>query len=343
MFKKDYTPRSALLELTLRCNMNCSHCGSTAGCRRENELSTEQWLDICDQLSNMGCKLVTLLGGEPLLRKDWYIIAQRIKMLGMRLTIISNGYLINNEIIEQFKILSPYTVGISLDGASADTHDKIRRKNGSFTRAVEVLQKLKEADVLTTVITTVSKTNIKDLPTIREMLVNKGIAWQIQIAVPIGRFTKEQLLSEEEFYAVALFISTSRIKYNFKELPIVGAHSMGYFSKKLPNIILGKWEGCPAGKTVLSVRSDGGVVGCLSLPDEFIEGNVKENKLNDIWNNDRKFRYNRDFQKENLKDNCKTCNKGRICKGGCLSVSTSITGKTNAGPLCLRKIENFIK
>ena len=343
MLKRNYTPRSTLLELTLRCNMNCSHCGSIAGGKRKNELSTEQWLDVCDQLSNMGCKLVTLLGGEPLLRKDWYIIAERVKLLDMKLTIISNGYLINDDIINQFKKLNPYTIGISLDGASAETHDCIRRKKGSFSKSVEVLQKLKEAGIATTVITTVSKTNIRDLPSIKNMLVNRGIAWQIQVAVPIGRFPKEQFLSNEEFYAVALFISTCREKYSFKELPIMGAHSMGYFSKNLPNLMLCKWDGCPAGKTVISIRSDGGAIGCLSLPDEFLEGNVKDGGLNDIWNNNKGFGYNRNFKKEDLKGNCRKCSKGSVCKGGCLSVSTAVTGDANAGPLCLRNIERFIK
>lgn len=339
---KKYIPKSALLELTLKCNMKCSHCGSSAGIKRNSELTTEQWYEVCQQLSELGCKLVTILGGEPLLRKDWYKIAKKSKDLGMNVTIITNGYLVNDKVIEQFKKLDPYTVGISIDGATPAVHDKIRGIPGAYDRAVDALGKLKKSNIRSTVITTVSKTNIKDLPKLKEFLLNKQTAWQIQLAIPIGRFQKEEMISKEEFYATALFIASNQKKYKIKELPIVGAHSMGYYSKKLPNIMMANWSGCNAGKTLCSIQSDGGVLGCLSLSDKYIEGNVLNRSLKDIWNDADSFTYNRKFNKNQLKNDCRNCSKGSICKGGCLSASESITGMANAGPYCLREIEKSI-
>jgi hypothetical protein len=62
--------------------------------------------------------------------------------------------------------------------------------------------------------------------------------------------------------------------YTFKELPITGAHCFGYHSKKLPNILLSTWTGCQAGISGIGIQSDGGIKGCLSLPDGYIEGYI---------------------------------------------------------------------
>ena len=70
MFKKKYFPYAALFELTLKCNMRCIHCGSEAGTQRIEELSTNEWKTVIEYLSKMGCKSITLLGGEPFIRRD---------------------------------------------------------------------------------------------------------------------------------------------------------------------------------------------------------------------------------------------------------------------------------
>ncbi len=343
MFNRKYVPYSTLIELTLKCNMRCVHCGSSAGYTRKDELSTNEWMNVIRQLSNLKCKLVTLLGGEPFMRKDWDIISREIRDQGMDLTIISNGLCIDDSIIKKLRYLGLYTIAISLDGASPATHDYIRQVKGSFVKCKGVLKSLKEADIPTSVVTTLNKTNLKDLPSLRELLLNKGIAWQIQIGVPIGRFTKDQMLSEEEFYAAALFISSTRKQYTFKELPITGAHCFGYNSSLLPNIMLSPWRGCQAGISGLGIQSDGMIKGCLSLTDEFIEGNIKKDKIEEIWNNANAFSYNRKFTTKNLKNGCKDCKYGKNCKGGCLSVSTSLTNQANSDPYCLYLIEKDMK
>ena len=130
MFKKHYIPYAAVVELTLHCNMNCIHCGSSAGKTRKNELTFQEWTTVFTQLSDLGCQQITLMGGEPFLRKEWYEIAQHIKNLGMQIIFMSNGYGIDNEIISKIKKLDPYAVAISLDGGSSEIHDSIRGTPG---------------------------------------------------------------------------------------------------------------------------------------------------------------------------------------------------------------------
>ena len=71
--------RYCVWEITLACDLGCKHCGSRAGKAREDELSTEECLDVVRQLAEMGMLEVTLIGGEAYLREDWDIIAGSTK------------------------------------------------------------------------------------------------------------------------------------------------------------------------------------------------------------------------------------------------------------------------
>jgi radical SAM protein with 4Fe4S-binding SPASM domain len=319
--------------------MRCIHCGSSAGYKREHELSTNEWIHVCNQLADLDCKQITLMGGEPLVRNDWYTIAHHVRNRGMNLTIMSNGFLVNKGVINQLRTLEPYAVAISIDGAKAETHDSIRRIPGSFKRCIEALDLLINANLPTTVVTTVHKMNLNDLRLMRDFLLNKGIAWQIQMANPFGRFPNNLTLSLEEFYAVAMFIAATRKQYSIKKMPITGAHCIGYHSSVLPNLMIGPWKGCYAGMNVLGIQSNGGIKGCLSLPDNFIEGNIKETNISEIWNRQDTFDYNRNFREVDLKDYCRICKYGSRCRGGCISASTSLVGKIHGDPYCLYRIE----
>lgn len=339
MFKKRYAPLSVVWETTLACNMKCLHCGSSAGQSRKNELTTQEGLGLCEDLKKLGTRLITLMGGEPFLRKDWHVLAQHIRGLGMNLTIMSNGLLIDEKIVSQLKELDPYAISISLDGGIAETHNSVRKVGNSFERCIRSLGLLRRENLPATVVTTVHKQNFKELPIIRDFILNKGIAWQIQMANPVGRFPESLMLSKDEFYSVALFIASMRKKYSTKELPIMGAHNFGYHSKILPNITILPWIGCQAGLTGIGIQSDGGVKGCMSLPDSFVEGNIREKNIAEIWNDEKLFSYNRNFKKEYLNGECKDCKHGKRCRGGCLTVSSSLTGKNHCNPYCLSLIE----
>jgi len=343
MIRKKYIPISATWEITLACNMSCMHCGSSAGKVRSDELTTQEALDLCEELKELGTGLITLMGGEPFLRKDWYTIAKKVRDLGMDLTFISNGQLIDKKIINQLKKLDPYAVAISLDGALPETHDSIRGVKGAYKKCLKSLELLKEADIPTSIITTLHKKNVKELPKIRELILNKGIAWQIQMAGPTGRFPKNLVLSKEEFYSVAMFISSSRNQYSIKELPIMGAHNFGYHSHILGRIMISPiWKGCSAGITTIGIQSNGGIKACLSMPDDFIENNIRIKSLKDIWNDPDFAAFNRKFKKEDLKGNCKNCKYGKSCKGGCETMSTSLTGTLHGDPYCLYLIEKEV-
>jgi len=338
--EQKYNPKQVVWELTLKCNLRCIHCGSSAGKSRPDELSTKESLKLCKDLAEINTDEVCLMGGEPFLRKEWYRLGREVKDLGMKLLIISNGYIVNDDIISKLVNLEPYAVSTSLDGATAKTHDHIRGVDGSFKKVMEFISSSKKSDLPVTVITTVNKLNFKELPMIKDFLLKENIAWQIQTATPEGRFSKKLALSKEEFYSVGLFIASLQKQYKRKELPVIGAHCFGYNSNHLPCLgLYPQWMGCQAGISILSIKSNGDVIGCLSTPDKYIEGNIRKRSIIDIWNDPNAFAYNRKFKLEDLGENCRECKYGETCKGGCMGVSTAFTNKPHNDSYCFYKIE----
>ncbi|UCD13833.1 MAG: SPASM domain-containing protein, partial [Thermoplasmatales archaeon] len=102
------------------------------------------------------------------------------------------------------------------------------------------------------------------------------------------------------------------------------------------------WKGCWAGKRVLGIQSDGGVKGCLALSDGFIEGNIRDRNIVEIWRDPKAFSYNREFKINDLGENCRSCKYGEVCKGGCSTRSDLLTGSLHNDRYCFCRIEQTL-
>ena len=322
-------PVCAVWEITLRCNSKCIHCGSDAGKSRLDELNTNEALKLVKELCDCGYKGVALMGGEPLIREDWYEIAKEIKKYKMDLSIVTNGLTLIQH-IQNLKKLNVDCVSLSLDGGSPKTHDYLRGFQGSFKKTLNAIDKLQEEKIPVSVITSVNKINFKELNQIKKLLLDRDIAWQIQICVPIGRFPKDLVITREQFYTLALFITINRKKYSYRRLPLIGAHCFGYFSRVIPNLGLNPRVGCQAGLAVLGIQSNGNIQGCLTLPEKLIGGNIRNQKLKDILVNIRS-------KKKIPHHLCVNCDLVKSCKGGCLGTAYALSCFDQL--YCLREIE----
>ena len=123
-------------------------------------------------------------------------------------------------------------------------------------------------------------------------------------------------------------------------MPVIGAHGVGYYSDHIPCLgLYPEFKGCQGGLTILSIRANGDVTGCLATQDEFIEGNIRERNITDIWNDPNAFSYNRKWKKEYLGENCKDCIHGNDCRGGCPGMSIGLDGKPFNNSYCFHMIE----
>ena len=194
-------PYRALWEITWKCDLRCEHCLVEGGEAKNVELDTQEALDLADQIADLGVSVVSLTGGEPLLRKDWHEIAERVREKGMGLRFSSNGHLLDEDAVKELVKLGVESFCVSIDGAK-ETHDRLRHgpRNGnglsSFDRVIAALERLRSTPILAAARTTVSKQNIDELPAIHAILKKHGVKrWVVQLAHHTGRLSKERAKS----------------------------------------------------------------------------------------------------------------------------------------------------
>ena len=333
----EYIPLNCVWEMTLQCNMHCLHCGSKAGRRRDVELTLDECLKTADELAELGCKRISLIGGEVFFYRGWETVGRRLSGNGLLANIVTNGYRFGDREIEQIQYANLTNVCFSLDGMEAN-HDRIRGRAGSFHRVLDGFTKLKNANIPYAAVTTLLDFNFGDLEDLYDLLVRYEVdAWQIQLANPMGNMKKSLAIKKDKVSHVISFI---KAKKDEGRMNIYAADDIGYYHKD-EKYIRGKcgeisfWPGCQAGLTVIGIDSIGNVKGCESLyADEFIEGNVRESSLRDIWFDESHFLYNRKFKKEYLTGACAQCDMGEFCRGGCKGNSFFNQGSLFDNPYC---------
>lgn len=321
-------------ELTLACNLRCRHCGSSAELPRANELTLEECLRICDQLPALLVREVDFTGGEPLVRRDWPTVAARLAERGIKTQILTNGLALDLDIIAQMKDVGIVAVGFSMDGLEA-THDYIRGREGLFHRVLAGIDHVLSAGLVVTVITTVNALNIRELPSLLSVLQSSGVSrWQVQPIFPLGRGrgAAELRLTDQMYLQLGEFVRGYACEAKESGLSVQEADSCGYFTeldtRETP------FRGCPAGLAACGITSDGRVKGCLSLPDQVVEGDLRESDLWDIWFHPNSFAYSRQFSPEKLGPHCMSCDKEDQCRGGCSAMSYGSTGRFHNDPYC---------
>ena len=332
-----YQLYSCVWELTLACCFSCAHCGSKAGQPRENELTLQECLDVIDQLAELGCERVSLIGGEVFLYPGWNIVVDFLARRGMRLCIITNGYMIDQKIIRQLKDSAIRYIVVSVDGAQAN-HDKMRVA-GSYQKAIEAIKMLKQEGFYVSVITTMNQDNAEDLEALYEVFSELKIdAWQLQNCSPMGNAVSLKAPDLATQRRIQQFVAE---KMQTGSLLIGFAHNVGYFSAE-ERCIRGNpdedvcFSGCNAGLSNIGIDSVGNVRGCESLYDErFIEGNIRERSLVDIWNDENNFSYNRRFQTDMLTGACSRCKWNERCAGGCRSFNYFSSGNLYESANCV--------
>jgi radical SAM protein with 4Fe4S-binding SPASM domain len=311
---------------------------------RSDELDTQEALDLCEQLLDMGSKLVILSGGETFLRQDWPQLARCLLQGGARVGIISNGLTIEqdptiiptlNDIRRKYGSI---TIGLSLDGGK-DAHELIRGITGCYEMVLGCIDKLQAEGFAVIVLTTVNKINLADIRALRdEIIFPKQIyAWQVQTCNNYGRMKGHQnwLLSKEEYIELVEILAESR-RMRSENPRTDPADCIGYFTDIERDLRPSPWPGCQAGLRTIGIQSNGNIKGCLSLLDDiFIEGNIRDQSLSEIWDRPGAFAYNREFTADMLEGMCAGCEHGERCAAGCTGVSHSISGSFYNAPYCI--------
>lgn len=341
-------PKHCVWELTPRCNLRCLHCASDLGegRTRGERLSLAEALGLCHDLKELACENVVLSGGEALLHEDWETIARELVSLGIHVSLISNGLLIDVPMARRIRQAGLCRVALSLDGLEA-THNFVRRHPQSFARVWRAFDALKAEGLQVNVVTHVNRLNFPELEAMEELLAKKRVdVWRLQLGSPVGRMAghRELLIAPDELPAVADFIVAAKQR---RKVYISVGDNVGYFSEHETELRRSAepspfpfWCGCSAGCLTIGIESNGNVRGCLSLQsDRFIEGNVRQEPLAAIWCKPGNFAYTRGFRVEDLHGACADCELGEICRGGCTFMAFGATGSPHDNPYCLHGLE----
>jgi len=347
-------PINLLWEITDACNLRCLHCEASAGRRSPDELTHEQALDLAHQIAAMRWRSVNITGGEPLMRRDWDELAAVVAASGAHVTLVTNGLLFDDAVIERARAAGIKSVACSLDGLE-ETHERIRpgprsKPGGSFQAALRTFRVAREAGFGTAAITHFNRWNYPDLPAMHELLTELRVgAWQVQLGVPLGRLREidePYLIEVERLPEVealcARLIEASRADERAPAIKVV--HTIGYYGKHELTLRRGTEDkerffvGCVGGWRVLGVTSDGMVKPCGMLPRNFGVGDLKTERLADVWGDVDRFDYQAHWDEKKLEGYCRICDYRCICRAGCTSMAYGLTGSIYNNPYCVYRL-----
>ncbi len=296
-------PFRYFLELTYRCNLQCPYCyvGSE---RNKQELTTDEWKRVIDQMPFYS--IATLVGGEPLIRKDFIeILAYTSKKLWNKTHVVSNGILITDEIIKAFIKYKLLLLSVSLDGFG-ENHDKNRGKECIFDKIISNLENLKsqKPNQMVDIKTIVLENNLDDLVKLYKLCEKMNFEF-LSISFLRNNNWKQSSLLQESFipefnadFPVKPYFDMEHFKEVYREIESLKGKTKLRFSPKFEysSNSLNKIEeffALPADKPIqeiyepctfpynnMFINPEGYIYPCLSMKI----GNVKEKSLKEIFN-----------------------------------------------------------
>ncbi len=320
--------------ITRRCNLKCIHCYSDSDAREyPGELTWEQCQSVIDDLAGYGIPALLLSGGEPLIHPRFFDIASYARQKGIKLTLSTNGTLIDHATAARLKALQFAYVGISLDGIGA-THDHFRGRQGAFEKAVSAFRNCKAVGQKVGLRLTLSANNIADLDKILDFIEKEDIERVcFYHLVYSGRGSNVVDVSHEQTRVAIDKIIDRTEQWNDAgkprevltvDQPADGAYLYLRMLRENPDraeevLNLLKWNGGgtnSSGRGIGNIDTQGNV-----HPDQFWQsltlGNVKDRPFSEIWRDQSNgtLAALRDRTKK-LEGKCANCRFLNICGGG---------------------------
>ncbi len=342
--KGPHTLRLVAWETTRNCNLSCVHCraAATQG-PYTGELTTGQAFTLLDQIAQVAKPIIILTGGEPLLRNDIFDIAKYGDGLGLRMVMAPNGTLITHAVAQRMAASGIRRISASIDGATKEFHDSFRGVAGAFDAAIQGIEHVKAAGIEFQINTTITKTNLDQIPKILELAETLGaVAHHIFLLVPTGRgkYIVDQAINAEEYEATLNWFYDQRERTPLQLKATCAPHyyrilrqrakaegkTISFQTHGLDAVT----RGCLAG-TGFCFISHTGVVQPCGYTDVKC-GDITKATFGEVWNTSPVFLKLRDFKQ--LEGKCGICEYRMVC-GGCRARAYEATGNYMAEePLC---------
>lgn len=309
-------------EATLDCNLKCRHCGSECQPGRlapAGELSKDEVITAFRTIAedfDPAQITVAITGGEPLLRRDFFEIAAALRDMGFAWGMVTNGTLLTAETVRRCQASGMRTVAVSIDGL-APTHDWLRGQ-GVFAQAVRAVRLLRnEGDFATVQITScITPRALPELEALYQLCIETRVdEWRVLTMAPLGRAAgqPELFVNGEELRALLSFLQQCRrrpgqgLKVFYAEEGFLGVEFEGEVRDFLYR--------CFAGVNIGSILYNGDIAACPNLPRHLAQGNVRQERFRDVWENE--YQIFRDRRWSHC-GKCAQCDWWRLCRGNSL-------------------------
>lgn len=265
-------PLQFVINITNKCNLRCLHCFNNSG--NDDDITEKELYKLIMNISQLKPYNVCFSGGEPLLKKTELINCTRIlKQNNVRVSLASNGMLLNKEVIYELAISGVREISISLDGPNKYVHNYLRGDNFAFTETFKnlmLLNNLKIIDFEPTI--TINKVNIINFEEfVILMIKNNFKKIGIRIILPLGRALNNKdvlMLNYEDIRYISKIVN----KYK-NDIQIIFNDSINhllYYRKGEP------FYG-------MEIKSNGDIIASPYLQIKL--GNIKNHTIKEYWDN----------------------------------------------------------
>lgn len=286
---------------TKTCNLKCRHCYMNSDSRKyQDELTTDEAKAFIDDLADFRVPVLLFSGGEPLIRPDFFELAEYAQQKGVRPTLSTNGTLITREVARRIKDIGVGYVGISLDGLK-DVNDKFRGQEGAYEKAMAGIQNCVAVGQRVGLRFTINHHNIQELDNIFDFIeqenINRVCFYHLVYSGRGNAMMDEDVTPEESRQAMDTIIRRTR---DFeergleKEILTVDNHCDGVYMY-LKALSAGDAKLAEQIKKYISMNGGNrsgiafGEVDPFGYvhPDQFTQhhtfGNIRERKFSAIW------------------------------------------------------------
>ena len=330
-----YKAYSVSWNLTQRCNLLCAHCYMSAfpGADASGELTTGECRRVMDEIARVNPNVFLILtGGEPLLRRDIFELADYAAEKRFTVVLGTNGVLLREKQAGLMRRHGIMGASISLDSTERNKHDAFRHLPGAWDGAVRATEALRAEGLDFSLHMAVTDWNVEEIPAMIDLATELGAkVLNLFFLVRTGRGQELTDITPDRYEQILSYLARVQGVGNGSEpedpwsTPVGRAGPLLIRAKCAPHFRRIIWEmdprspllrnyaygACPAGKYYCRITPEGDVTPCPYMP--VAAGNLRRASFADLWERASVFA---DLREPRLGGRCGACEFSKIC-GGC--------------------------
>lgn len=325
-------PIALLAELTHRCPLACPYCSNPQELiAKEQELDTENWVNVFEQAARLGVLQLHLSGGEPASRRDLLDLVIAARKTGLYTNLITSGVGLTPKRLDDLAAAGLDHIQLSVQGVSAEIADRIGGYKGGFDRKMHIAEHIAARKFPLTLNAVMHRDNIGDLVATMDMAEQLGAR---RIEVACVQFHGWALKNRGALQPTRSQVDQAKAIIKTEQKARMGRLVIDFvppdYYSDFPKACMGGW-----GSTGLNVTPNGTVLPCHAaetIPTLTFE-NVNDSPLRDIWYDSAAFNAFRGT--DWMPELCQTCTRRDVDFGGCRCQAMALLGNPGAvDPVC---------